>query len=183
MSYLLDSWSCPLDTAWPEQLNTISLCLFLFIRINTHVLVTFFSCRAFFSRVTSGSSAFVNSIIFLGPRGPHTSTNKNSFFFSSIFFFPPVSSESGFWTIEKWKVKKNIFHFSQEMQSEIKMPFTLLRSPSERKITGNWDREVKVKWKKLRDRVREVIFLENFRKFKKDRFWSMGKGALPSTNG
>ena len=149
MSYLLDSWSCPLDTAWPEQLNTISLCLFLFIRINTHVLVTFFSCRAFFSRVTSGSSAFVNSIIFLGPRGPHTSTNKNSFFFSSIFFFPPVSSESGFWTIEKWKVKKNIFHFSEEVQSEMKMPFTLFEKCKWKKMAGNWDQEMKVKWKRF----------------------------------
>ena len=32
--------------------------------------------------------------------------------------------------------------------------------------------------KKLRDRDREVKFLENFREFKKDRFWSIGKGAF-----
>ena len=159
MSYLLDSWSCPLDTAWPEQLNTISLCLFLFIRINTHVLVTFFSCRAFFSRVTSGSSAFVNSIIFLGPRGPHTSTNKNSFFFSSIFFFPPVSSESGFWTIEKWTVKKKyIFQFYREVQSEMKILFS--RSASD---FFYWKSRSGSDMKKLRDR--EVKSLGNSREF------------------
>ena len=32
--------------------------------------------------------------------------------------------------------------------------------------------------KKLRDRDREVKFLENFREFKKDRFLSIGKGAF-----
>ena len=32
--------------------------------------------------------------------------------------------------------------------------------------------------KKLRDQDREVKFLENFREFKKDRFWSIGKGAF-----
>ena len=74
---------------------------------------------------------------------------------------------------------------NQEVKSEEKMPFTLL----------NWKKWLEIekqKWnkngwksilrsesemKKLRDRDREVKFLENFREFKKDRFWSIGKGA------
>ena len=89
-----------------------------------------------------------------------------------------VSCESGFWTIEKWKVKK-------------KGHSLFLRSASEKK--GLCIEIEKWKWnkndwisrsrsesemKKLRDRDQEVKFLENFREFKKDRFWSIGKGAF-----
>ena len=54
----------------------------------------------------------------------HFLLNKNDQFYETSRL-NPVSSESGFWTIEKWKVKKNIFHFSREVQSEMKMPSTL----------------------------------------------------------
>ena len=104
MSYLLDSWSCPLDTAWPEQLNTISLCLFLFIRINTHVLVTFFSCRAFFSRVTSGSSAFVikQYYIFRSARTSYEYQQKFLLLQFNLFFSPSVQRE---WVLDNREVK------------------------------------------------------------------------------
>ena len=83
---------------------------------------------------------------------------------------------SGFWTIEKWKVKKNIFHFSREVQSEMKMPFTLFEKCKWKK----WlEIEIK-KWKWNENALRSRS--EISREFKKDRFWSIGKGTLPSTN-
>ena len=71
------------------------------------------------------------------------------------------SARVGFGRLRSEKWRKNIFHFSREVQSEIKMFFS--RSASEKK--------------------RLEIEIENFCEFKKDRFWSIGKGALPSTKG
>ena len=53
--------------------------------------------------------------------------------------------------IEKWKWNENDWKSRSRSESEMK---------------------------KLRDRDREVKFLENFREFKKDRFWSIRKGAF-----
>ena len=63
-----------------------------------------------------------------------------------------LSCESGFWTIEKWK---NIFHFSREVQSEIRRLEIEIekwkwnendwksRSRSESEMKKLWDREMK----------------------------------------
>ena len=97
----------------------------------------------------------------------HFLLNKNDQFYE-ISRLNPVSSESGFWTIEKWKVKKNIFHFSREVQSEMKMPSTLFEKCKWKKMAGNWDQEVKVKWKSLEIEIEKWNFsriFENFREF------------------
>ena len=87
-----------------------------------------------------------------------------------------VSCESGFWTTEKWKVKKKCHSLFSRSASE----FFLLEIEIEKwKWNENdWKSRSRSEseMKKLRDR--EVKFLENFREFKKDRFWSIGKGAF-----
>ena len=67
----------------------------------------------------------------------HFLLNKNDQFYE-ISRLNPVSSESGFWTIEKWrkiswKWNENAIHSFREVQVK--------------KMAGNWDQEVKVKWK------------------------------------
>ena len=89
-----------------------------------------------------------------------------------------VSCESGFWTTKKWKVKKKCHSLFSRSASK-----TNLLEIEIEKWKWNWNgwksrSRSESEMKKLRDRDREVKFLENFREFKKNRFWSLGKGAF-----
>ena len=89
-----------------------------------------------------------------------------------------VPCESGFWTVEKWKVKKkchSLFSRSANEKKWLEIEIEKWKwNENDWKSRSRSESEMK----KLRDRDREVKFLENFREFKKDRFWYIGKGAF-----
>ena len=89
-----------------------------------------------------------------------------------------VPCESGFLTVEKWKVKKKCHSLFSRSASEKK--WLEIEIEKWKWNENDWKSRSRSEseMKKLRDRDREVKFLENFREFKKDRFWSIGKGAF-----
>ena len=77
---------------------------------------------------------------------------------------------------EKWR--KNAIHSFREVQ--VKKKWLEIEIEKWKWNENDWKSRSRSEseMKKLRDRDREVKFLENFREFKKDRFWSIGKGAF-----
>ena len=77
---------------------------------------------------------------------------------------------------EKWR--KNVIHSFREVQ--VKKKWLEIEIEKWKWNENDWKSRSRSEseMKKLRDRDREVKFLENFREFKKDRFWSIGKGAF-----
>ena len=77
---------------------------------------------------------------------------------------------------ERWR--KNAIHSFREVQ--VKKKWLEIEIEKWKWNENDWKSRSRSEseMKKLRDRDREVKFLENFREFKKDRFWSIGKGAF-----
>ena len=106
----------------------------------------------------------------------------------------PVSCESGYWKFEKWKVKNkslshfprsekwngNMIHSFREVKSEMKIWFILFEND---KWNGNALKSrsrMKSELKMLRDRDREVKFLENSREIlENQRTKKILKSSLP----
>ena len=82
--------------------------------------------------------------------------------YCAAWIWRSVSCESGFWTIEMWKVKKNIFHFSREVQSEIRRLEIEIEkwkwNENDRKSKSRSESEMKKLWD------REMKFLENLKR-------------------